>query len=274
MFVQLAMMRAETAVRSGDLDVAEDYARRALELGRELRAEHVALLWLPIVLLERGQTREAAELIESVELTDSVLGESPGVVLLAHRGRVRIALDDHEAGWRDLCESDRRMAAAGWQLSTLTDWLPSAAAALVQLGRRDEARALAQRELAEAVAFGSRRRWGIALSTAGLLEGGEQGIAWLREACETLERSGARLDHARALVHLGVGLRARGQREEARAPLSQALDLAHGCGTSVLAQQARTELIAPVARPRRDALTGVDALRPPNFGPRGWLPRD
>lgn len=262
MFVQLATMRAETALRAGDLDVAEDNAERALELGRELKAEHVALLWLPMVLLERGRPDEAAELIESIELTDSVLGESPGVILLAHRGRVRIALDDCEAGWSDLREADRRMAAAGCQLSVLTDWVPSAVRALVRLGRGDRAMALAKRELADATAFGAGRRRGVALSTSGLLDGGEQGLAWLQEAAWTLERSPAHLEHARALVNLGAGLGARGRREEARAPLSQGLDLAHRCGASVVAQRARTELIASGARPRRDALRGVDALTP------------
>ncbi len=72
MFMQLAVMRAETALRSGDLDTAEVYGEQALELGRELGVEHVALLpWLPIVLIERGHVDAACELVESVELDNS-----------------------------------------------------------------------------------------------------------------------------------------------------------------------------------------------------------
>jgi DNA-binding NarL/FixJ family response regulator len=84
----------------------------------------------------------------------------------------------------------------------------------------------------------------------------------LRESVATLEPSPARLEHARALIRLGTGLRVRGQRREAREPLAQALDIAHRCGASVLVEQAQAELIANGARPRRKALTGPEALTP------------
>ena len=67
----------------------------------------------------------------------------------------------------------------------------------------------------------------------------------LQDAARILEHSPARLEHARALVNLGTGLHARGRREEAREPLSQGLDVAHRCGAAALAEQARTELVAP-----------------------------
>ena len=72
------------------------------------------------------------------------------------------------------------MAAAGWQLSVATDWVPAAARALVECGRSGEASELAARELAEAVAFGAPRRHGMALSLSGLLDLGEAGLARLR----------------------------------------------------------------------------------------------
>jgi DNA-binding CsgD family transcriptional regulator len=50
------------------------------------------------------------------------------------------------------------------------------------------------------------------------------------------------------------------RRADSRPPLREALDLAHGCGAEPLAEQARTELVASGARPRRPALTGVEAL--------------
>ena len=42
--------------------------------------------------------------------------------------------------------------------------------------------------------------------------------------------------------------------------LERALDLAHHCGARRIANQARAELIAAGAKPRRDAITGRDAL--------------
>ena len=79
MFVQLAVMRAETALRAGDLDVAEDHALRGLELGRELGADRFPTLWPPIVLLERGRAGDAADLLEPLPLSDSELGLSINV---------------------------------------------------------------------------------------------------------------------------------------------------------------------------------------------------
>ena len=263
MFMQLATIRGQIEFRSGNLDLAEAHSRSALELGRQLGVQHVALLeWLPLVLLERGDVSAAAELIEAVDFTGSTLGGSFGVEVLAHRGRVRIASGTLDRGLADIFEAQRRMMAAGWQLSVLTDWTPAAASALVTLGRADEARRLAKRELSDAAAYGAPRRHAIALSLSGLLDPTDDGIARLHQAVAILERTPARVEHARALVNLGEGLRLRGQQAEARTVLAQARDAAHRCGAGALVQRAGAELVASGARPRRDAITGPDALTP------------
>jgi DNA-binding CsgD family transcriptional regulator len=82
------------------------------------------------------------------------------------------------------------------------------------------------------------------------------------EAVARLDATPARLDHARALVNLGVGLRERGESAQARVALAQGLDIAHGCGAFALAERAREELVAAGARPRREALSGPGALTP------------
>ena len=55
-------------------------------------------------------------------------------------------------------------------------------------------------------------------------------------------------------------MRRAGRRVQARAELERALDLAHRCGARRIAARARAELIAAGAKPRRDAITGRDAL--------------
>jgi DNA-binding CsgD family transcriptional regulator len=134
--------------------------------------------------------------------------------------------------------------------------------ALTRLGRVAEARGLADRELMQAIGSDGPRRHGMALSVCGTLDRSEAGLATLRDAITILEASPARLEHARGLVHLGAGLLERGDRERAREVLSDALDRAHGLGAVALAEQARAELIASGARPRRDALSGPEALTP------------
>ena len=260
MLLQLAVIRAEAALRAGDLDGAEDYAQRALELGREVGAERVGVLWLPVVLLERGHPSAAGTLVNGLDLSGS--HDTFDVNLLAHRGRVRIALGSHELGLADLLDADRRTAEARVPLSVVTDWIPAAAVALTSMGRAEEARRLTARELDQAIAFGAPRRHGVALSTHGSLCSGETGLASLREAVDRLERCGARLEHARALVNLGIALREHGRRLEARQPLAEGLDTAYACGAWAVAEHARAELVATGARPRRASLHGLDALTP------------
>jgi len=77
-----------------------------------------------------------------------------------------------------------------------------------------------------------------------------------------LKDSGARVEYARALTDLGAALRRAKERAAAREPLRAALQLAHACGATSLAERAHTELAASGARPRTPVRTGVDALSP------------
>jgi DNA-binding CsgD family transcriptional regulator len=95
---------------------------------------------------------------------------------------------------------------------------------------------------------------------AGIVEGGDRGPSLLRSAIHSFERSGAKVERARALADLGALLRRRNRRTQARELLREALDVAHRCGAGQLAARAETELRATGARPRRVVLSGVDSL--------------
>jgi DNA-binding CsgD family transcriptional regulator len=110
--------------------------------------------------------------------------------------------------------------------------------------------------------WGAPRTLGRALRVAGLAEGGERGLMLLREASTVLARSPARLERAKTLVELGAAVRRSGRRTEARGLLREGLDLADACGAGPLADQARSDLRAAGARPRRARLTGIQALTP------------
>ena len=101
---------------------------------------------------------------------------------------------------------------------------------------------------------------GVALRAEGLVAGGERGLAVLGEAVAVVERAQAPVELARALTDYRAALRRAGQRGKARAQLERGLDLAHHWGARHIASQARAELIAASAKPRRDAITGRDAL--------------
>jgi DNA-binding CsgD family transcriptional regulator len=117
-------------------------------------------------------------------------------------------------------------------------------------------------ELARARRFGAPRALGVALAADGTVCGAGEGERLLREAVMVLEGSIARLELARALMELGALLRRSNRRAEARDPLRRALDIAQRLGASAVADRAREELVAAGGRPRRRALSGVEALTP------------
>jgi DNA-binding CsgD family transcriptional regulator len=150
----------------------------------------------------------------------------------------------------------------GGENPAFVPWRSAAALSLAELGRDDEARALAADEVRRAQSFGAPRALGIALRAQALVGPREQRHDGLEAARDVLASSPARLEHARVLLDLGATLRAAGQRTAARAPLLDALALAARCGATALERRARRELAAIGARPRRTNHTGADSLTP------------
>ena len=139
-------------------------------------------------------------------------------------------------------------------------WRSDAALLAAQLGLRDRATQLIADDLRLARAFGAPHALGAALRTAGLIEGGEDGLEKLAQSVIVLNGSGFKLELARSLTDHGAALRRIGRRREALEPLRRGLDLASRCGALVLATQAREELIAAGARPRRERIGGLESL--------------
>ena len=174
--------------------------------------------------------------------------------------------------------SDRRpsealeeaLAIASWERSyggepehgAWTHWRALAARAHAALGERDEAAALARESVALARAFGCKDHLGICLLSAAAVTTEAAPLQLLRQAVRTLERSQARLEHARSLIELGAALRRANRRSEAREQLSIGLELAQRCGARALAERAGEELEATGARLRRFVRSGIDALTP------------
>ena len=259
----LSCYRAFLHLRIGNLADAEADARIALETGPRLPGFHAAaaLAVLLETLAERGEL-EAAEAADGYyRLAERYPTMIQGGWVLAARGRLLLA------ELRPAAALDELLAAGDLftrlrSPSPTTPWRSDAALAHLALGEQAEARALAAEEVALAQAFNGPRTLGIALRAAGLVEGGRRGLELLDQAVRVLERSGGRLEHARAMTDLGAALRRGGQRTESREILRAALDLAHRCGALALTERARTELIAAGARPRRLLLSGLDSLTP------------
>jgi DNA-binding CsgD family transcriptional regulator len=176
------------------------------------------------------------------------------------RGCVAAAAGDTCAAAAHLEACGRARTAWGELNPASGPWRSQLALVLAALGRSAEALQLADEELRLARRFGADRATGIALRARALLGTGEEQVKGMRESVRTLAGSPARLEHARALFDLGAALRRTGHRSEAREVLAEALDGCEACGAHELARRARAELRTAGARPRRDRLTGPDAL--------------
>lgn len=246
--------------RTGDLVSAEAAARTSLELTIDAIGNPIATATLVAVLVDQGEIEEAGMLLGRLGDTfDQEL--MPSQTLRESRARLEAEKGDPRGALAELSEVAR------WE-ETWTDcngivpvpWRSAAALAHVALGHPDLARELAEEELARARLFGAARPIGVALSVLGSVLTGAEGIDLLGEAVSVLEEAEDRLEHARALFRLGAALRRAGHRADACGPLGRAMDLAHRCRASALTGRAHDELVLAGARPRRMALTGVNAL--------------
>jgi DNA-binding CsgD family transcriptional regulator len=263
-FASASAFRASVAYRTGNLVQAEAEGRAALEAAgpSSTLVVNVALLPLLDTLIDRGEFA-AGERLAIGDAAQSFAHEGMTYQLaLVARGRLRVAQGRVQQGLADLLSVGRWCEAWGALNPGMFACQSSAALAALTLGDVSEARRLAREEVHLARPLGQPRALGMALRAAGLAEGGRPGIVLLYEAVEVLERSLARLEHARALTDLGSALRRDGQRAAAREPLRLALDLAHRCDAGALVERAHQELLATGARPRRLMVTGRDALTP------------
>jgi class 3 adenylate cyclase/DNA-binding CsgD family transcriptional regulator/tetratricopeptide (TPR) repeat protein len=259
------IFRGFTKTRLGRLDEAVEDLREAVELAAAARIETTypyATAFLAEALLEQGDAEGAAEALEALPMPREIPPSGHFFFFISARGGVRLAQGRREEGLRDLLSLGASVAQLHTGSTAWGRWRGRAARALLEQGDRDRALELANEEVEAARRWGAPRALGLAVMTQGLAEGGERGEQLLREAVEILEGSPAKPARARALLELGAALRRRNKRADAREPLRQALELATECGAVRVAAQAREELVAAGAKPRKGAFSGADALTP------------
>jgi DNA-binding CsgD family transcriptional regulator len=256
--------RALGRVWRGQLGEAEQDAREALRLARTGQVDMdptFAGAYLADSLIEQGRLAEAETVLSAL----GVPGEmAPRPVYSALDTYVRLVHQQarHELAVATAAEADRTWSAFGFRNPAFGSWRTSASLSLSALDRVSEARTLAREELDLATTWGAPRALGRALRTVGQVTSGPEAVEFLRRSTSILEQSNARLERAKSLHALGSALRRGGQRTEARRWLARALDDAEICGAKPVADQAAADLRAAGARPRRDRLTGADALTP------------
>ncbi|MCR3754300.1 regulatory protein, luxR family [Lentzea californiensis] len=263
-FRYLSMLRSHTAWYAGRLVEAEGDARAALdEVPGEPRRFNTPLAAAVLVdaLVERGKPDEARRVLDEFGISD----HQPTDTIIMHfvpvaRARLRLRLNEPAEALTDLLEVGRFLAGGGYRNPGFAEWRTDAVRAHLALGQSGAAVALARENLELAREFGARRSIARALRTTALTTSGSCRLDLLAQAVELLDGSEADLERACCLIAYGAALRRAGQRTLAVGPLRHGLDLATRCGALGRAASARDELRAAGARPRRDAVTGRDAL--------------
>jgi len=256
--VGILAWRASASRECGALADAEADARWALERAEWIRGIQAGSELIQL-LIERDALDQAQQELEQIADPRGSGSQMVARFLLA-RGRLRVAQSRLNEALDDFLACGARCERLGLPMLSAAPWRGDAALVHAALGNTAEARRLAGEQLELARAFGRPRTLGMALRATGMVEGGEAGLKLLNDAVLMLERSQGQLELARALTDLGAMLRRAGQRVKARIELERGLDLAHHLGAHRIANQARAELIAAGAKPRRDAITGRDAL--------------
>jgi DNA-binding CsgD family transcriptional regulator len=261
-----ATVRGVLAFARGEIARAEPDARAAVETGRQGGFLRMWPPWIAVlidVLVERGALDAAQQELEASGMDGEVPDDFWFGSMLHSRACLRLAQGRTGEGLEDVFELGRRTQRYG--SSGAVTWFPTAAVAaiaLAGLGQRDPARALAEMYMERAKVWGTSSVIGIGMRCLGVVEGGEQGIALLREAVATLERSPARLEYAKALTDLGAALRRTNRRAEAREPLRAALEIARHGGALAVARRAHEELEATGEKLRPLLASGIESLTP------------
>ncbi len=253
--------RSYGRMRQGRVADAEADARAALALYADLDNAHHAMVsaFLLDALLARGAYDNAQALLdESPPHRDD--DQIVYLALLDGRARLRIAQRRYEQARDDLelirAETERQ----AFQCPAAVRWRPLLAVVLNELGEGEAARALAQEDIELTRRFGAPRALGLALLAAATIAEPQDAIELLVEAQEVLADSPAALEHAQALFALGAVTRRLGRRAEATELLRRSLDRASRCGADALTKSARAELLVLGARPRRERMSGPEAL--------------
>jgi DNA-binding NarL/FixJ family response regulator len=213
-------------------------------------------------LLGRGDIDGAQAVLVQAPFDVAAPDSVPTALLLDTRGQVALARGDTDTAIADCTAAGSCVDKLEVSNPALVAWRRHAASAFLVRGDTQEARRLAEEEVALArelsgpiAQAGSMRVLATALPAADRID-------VLREAASLVGGGPGLMVQGQVAADLGAALRRTGQIGDARRILTEAVDLADRCGAGSLAHRAREELLAAGGRPRRTRVTGAEALTP------------
>lgn len=245
-------LRAEIALRQGDLTAAARHAQIAMTLvspaGWGL-AVGAPLSTLVEAFTAMGRYEEAAEQLRT-PVPDALLQTPAGLRFLEARGRYLHATGRYTAALSSFQTCGDLMARWQLELPAFVPWRTDAAQSCLRLGRPEQAQNLAVTQL-KRLGRGHSRTRGLSLRVLAASSAPRYRTALLRRAVESLDASGDHLELAYALHDLGASLSTAGQYDQARTIREQTHQLAVRCGAEPLRQRLMPD--PTLARPSRKA---------------------
>jgi DNA-binding CsgD family transcriptional regulator len=260
-----AALRAEAALRVGQLSVAERRARAALtHLAPRSWGIAVGLPLAVLLQASTGMGRYDEALRHLRQPVPDALFQTPvGVRYLQARGRYFYATGRYSAALADFESCGEIMARLDLDLPSFVSWRVDAAETCLQMGHDQRARELIREQMALLPQANPRTQGASLRVLAGTVEPAERPDV-LRRAVKALRMCGDRIELVHAYSDLGNAHLALGDVRLARVALRQAHDLARLCGAEGLTRGLPDDLENMEAEPA-PAQVEVEAepMRPP-----------
>ncbi|MFI0820596.1 AAA family ATPase [Streptomyces sp. NPDC021098] len=251
----LSAVRAEIALRQGDLQVAANQARSAMSrISAQDWGVGTGVLLSTLIQAETGLGRydEAMALLEQ-PLPDELFRTLPGLSYLRARGRCHLATGRYHAALRDFTACGELMESWEMDMSLVSPWRLDAAEAWLALGEPARARSLAEEQLRRGTRIARLR--GPLLVVLARTDDLKRRLPRLKEAVEVLEGGDDRVQLAVALGELGRAYRALGDFNRGRVFVRKAWHVAKTCGADPLCRELMPrhaesgEFVAAAAQP-------------------------
>ncbi|WP_268843201.1 LuxR family transcriptional regulator [Actinomadura sp. K4S16] len=230
------VIRAEIALRSGDLRAAADQGGAALAgLGE---AGWGVAIGAPLATVLHARTAmgdlDAAGELLGARIPGTMFQTPVGLHYLEARGRYYLAADRVEAALADFRACGDLMRGWGMDSPAVVPWRAACAAALLKLRRPEEAMEMVEEQLGLVDPGAAPRVHGSSLRLLAATADAGRGLSLLQESVNVLEACGDRLELARAVADLGHAHRRLGDVGTAKAMTRRAVHLATECGAGPL----------------------------------------
>lgn len=255
---RLAAIRAEIAIRQGDMHLAERHARVALDT-IPMSSWGVAvggpLASLVIALTAMGRHDAARELLDR-PVDEAMFQTRYGLHYLYARGRHNLAGESFRLAMHDFLRCGELMTAWGLNTPALIPWQADAGEACLRMGQAEEAARFIDAHL-NACAPDAHRSRGIGLRLKAAVSEPSRRPALLRQATEYLQLAGDKYELTRALFDLVEAYDALGEYRRARTVAGRAQAAAWKCGAESIAEALSRAADAATPSPLPDKLIDV-----------------